>query len=99
MSLLLALFVAAAPAKGAVSVRSATPGARVFIDDKLVGQTPVVIRNLVVGKHTVRVQRLGYLLQDQEVEVVAGKTADVQADLLPVAGILKASANQKGAEL
>ena len=80
-------------------MRSATPGARVFIDEKMVGQAPVVIRNLSAGKHSVRVQRLGYLAAEQEVDVSAGKTAEVQADLLPVAGILKASSNQKGAEL
>jgi hypothetical protein len=52
---------------GRVLVRSTPPGARVFVDGKDRGQTPVVITELARGEHRVRVLRDGYTAAERRV--------------------------------
>lgn len=44
------------------------PWAQVYLDGRLVGQTPLTLENLVLGPHQLSLRRPGY--QDQEAEVV-----------------------------
>lgn len=104
MILLIALVLSAptakvAVAKGTLSVRSMTGGAHVVLDGAAVGTTPLTLKGISAGKHHLHVQRLGYLAQDQEVTVVAGKSAEVEADLLPTAGVIKVTSPTKGAQV
>lgn len=97
---ILALALAAAPSgKGAIAVKSFTNGARVFVDGDPVGSVPAVLRNVKAGSHTIKVVRLGYLSFEESVTVAAGKTTEVQADLLPISGVLKISSPVKGTQL
>ena len=47
-------------ALGSIAVESRPPGARVVIDRNVVGITPVVVSDLVVGRYRVRLEREGY---------------------------------------
>ena len=88
-----------AATRGTLSVHSMTAGARVLVDGNASGTVPLVLRNVSAGKHHVRVQRLGYLSQDEDVVIAAGKTAEIEADLLPTAGVVKVTSPTKGAQV
>lgn len=68
---------------GWVDIKSNVPGADVFLDDKSVGaigKTPFS-GNLKPGRHTVYVSVDGYEEFSQEIEVIAGETLEVNANL------------------
>ena len=79
--------------KGTVAVAASTPGARVLIDGKDVGRVPIKGHAVGPGTHTVLVKRIGYLDYTEKIQVTAGRAVSVQADLMPVAGIIKVTAN------
>ncbi len=66
---------AASGAAGHIVVRSTPSGARVFIDGRDVGRTPVTTRNLTRGDHDVRIAREGYTTVERRVTVTAVKPA------------------------
>jgi hypothetical protein len=66
---------ASAPAagpSGSLAVDSLPPGARVFLDGRLVGTTPVVVDRITPGSHVVRLERTGYRRWSTSVDIVAG---------------------------
>jgi serine/threonine protein kinase len=60
---------------GRLLVRSTPAGARVLIDGKNAGLTPVILRDLEPGPHTVRVLRDGYLAAERRVSITAARPA------------------------
>ena len=58
-------------------VRSHPPGARVFIDGIERGRTPLRLENLIPGRYTVRLERVGYVTRLFRVTVRAGSMVDV----------------------
>ena len=58
---------------GRITVRTAPAGARVLIDGKDVGKTPLTVPNLARGTHTVRVMRDGYTSLDRRVSITTGE--------------------------
>lgn len=62
---------AATEAVGRVLVRSSPAGARVVLDGKEVGITPVTVRAVAFGTHTVRVSREGYVDDERRVAISA----------------------------
>jgi len=58
---------------GRVLVRSTPSGARVFMDGKDRGQTPVTIRELGEGEHRLRIVRDGYAAAERRVTLSASK--------------------------
>ena len=68
---------------GWLEVTSNVPGAEIFIDDKeigAVGRTPLS-QNIKPGKHTIWISADGYDEYKEEVEVIAGETHTVKAQL------------------
>lgn len=49
--------------------------ADVWLDGTYVGHSPVILDALAAGRHTVSLNRTGWLSQDIDVSIVAGKTA------------------------
>lgn len=103
-ALCLLLVLAPAVALGAkpkttVVVTSPVDGATVEIDGKVVGKTPLKPQVVSPGSHTVKVRRLGYLELKETISVAAGKSAQVLADLLPFAGVIKVTAVPKDAQV
>jgi hypothetical protein len=80
-------------------VHSATQGADVFVDGQKVGTTPMVQPvPMSPGEHTIKVVKPGFApLID--VFRVAGKTTRVDADLVPIAGVLKVNCNVENARI
>jgi hypothetical protein len=68
---------AAAPpaAEGRLLIRSTPAGARVVLDGRDVGETPLTVRDVANGAHTVRVVRDGYVADQQRVIVSAARPA------------------------
>ena len=68
---------AAAPpaATGRLLIRSTPAGARVVLDGRDVGETPLTVRDVARGAHTVRVVRDGYVADQRRVIVSAARPA------------------------
>lgn len=77
--LLASLDALAKPPPG-LEVTTRPPGALVFIDEQLVGVSPVE-RTLLEGKHVVRVMSEGYVPEERPVVAVAGVRDNLQIDL------------------
>jgi hypothetical protein len=63
------------PISGVLRLASATPAARVFVDDKYVGDAPVEAE-MTVGAHAVRVELGGFYPESFNVSAVAGEVVD-----------------------
>jgi hypothetical protein len=60
---------------GRITVRTTPAGARVLIDGRDVGKTPLTVPRLARGAHTVRVTRDGYAAQERRVNITAAQPA------------------------
>lgn len=83
----LLLFVAHAedPATGLLKVKASVNGAEVYLDGSLVGNAPLTSL-VTVGSHQLRVVADNYDPYVRKVDVVADRTTEVQANLLPGVG-------------
>ena len=66
---------------GALSVQSRPPGARVFVNDQLLGSTPLVVPGFPEGPAQVRIEMDGYQTWATTVRVAAGEQTRVAASL------------------
>lgn len=60
---------------GRLLIRSTPAGARVALDGRDVGETPLTVRDVARGAHTVRVARDGYVADQRRVVVSAARPA------------------------
>jgi len=72
------------PTTGTVNVTSDPSGAQVRLDNVAKGTTPLEITDVSVGVHTIRVEMTGYEPFISPIEVNAGQTTYVTADLDPI---------------
>ena len=84
---------AKAAKKVPLTVEGSMVGAKVLVDGKEVGKTPLKKKEIAVGAHTITVKKLGYLDFTEKIQATAGKPISVFADMLPFAGVLRVSAN------
>jgi hypothetical protein len=66
---------------GGISVESRPPGARVFVNDRLVGSTPLALPGLPAGPARIRIELDGYQPWVTTVRVGAGDDTRVTASL------------------
>ena len=66
---------------GALDVDSRPTGAKVYLDNKLVGTTPLRVPNLAAGSHAIRLERDGYRRWSSSIRVVAAERNRVTASL------------------
>src|SRR5262249_7275845 len=66
---------------GRLLVDSRPSGANVFIDNKLVGTTPLLLGAVDAGEHAVRLERDGYNRWTSSVRIVSGDQTKVTASL------------------
>ena len=71
----------ASAAVGGLDVQSRPAGARVFVNDRLAGATPIAIPGLPAGDATVRIEKDGYIPWTATVRVSAGEETAVRASL------------------
>lgn len=69
--------------KGTLQVLVSEEGANVFVDDRLVGISPLPPFDLAWGPHLVKVTREGFISWAREVEVAKDQTSLAQATLIP----------------
>ena len=72
---------AAAQASGSLTVDSRPTGARVFVDGKQVGTTPLQVGTVQAGDHAVRLERDGYRPWSRSVRVPGGGASRVSGSL------------------
>jgi len=75
-----------------ILVASSPPGAKVFLDGKEQGVTPVALTGLMRGDYRLRVEAPGFASWSTKVEVSQGETAGVTARLLGKQGGAKPGA-------
>jgi hypothetical protein len=68
---------------GAIDIDSRPPGARVFVDGKAIGVTPLRVPEVAIGAHTVRIELTGYKTLTTTVQVTAGQPAKLNVSLEP----------------
>jgi PEGA domain len=66
---------------GRLSVDSRPVGARVFLDNKQIGVTPLALPSIPAGEHAIRLERDGYRHWTSTVRVIAGEQNRVTASL------------------
>jgi hypothetical protein len=90
-----------APANtGVLVLSSQTEGAEIFVDGKLIGKTP--LKEPIVlkpGKYTLKMTKRGYTEYIDVFTIRARKETKLDIDLLPVAGILRITANVQPARV
>ncbi|MFT7626167.1 MAG: hypothetical protein ACI9WU_005362 [Myxococcota bacterium] len=92
------LAMAKKPPTGKVDIFSFVKGAHVEINGKSVGKLPLPKGlRLIVGEYTLRVHKRGYTEFSETIRVKRGQTLEVEADLIPFAGVVKIEANVAGA--
>jgi hypothetical protein len=69
--------------RGGLSLTSNPAGAQVMLNGKVVGQTPVVLKDLPVGSRGLVVRRDGYSPWSTSVRIVADQLTTVRANLVP----------------
>jgi hypothetical protein len=84
---------AASESNGRLLVRSTPAGARVFVDGREEGKTPVAVRALSPGAHRVRVVRDGYAPEERRISITTSRLAQsMTVPLSPVAAESRAVA-------
>ena len=96
-------FVGERPARprfGTLQIRSTPSDAEAFVDGQFVGYTPVSF-GTTPGRHEVRIEREGYDTYRTTVNVVAGETARVSANLAPIrrTGVVRFDSSPRGASV
>jgi hypothetical protein len=66
---------------GGLSIESRPDGARVFLDGKLMGTTPLAVPSISAGEHAIRLERDGYRRWSSSVRIVASEQNRVTASL------------------
>jgi serine/threonine-protein kinase len=72
---------AAARLPGALEVDSRPAGAKVYLDGKLIGNTPLSLPSVAAGEHAVRLEHDGYRNWSSSVRIVASERNRVTASL------------------
>ena len=69
------------PIKGMLVVSSTPPKAKLFIDGKAMGETPKRINEILVGEHTVRLEKQGCAPLSKTITIEEGKTFSMDEKL------------------
>ena len=78
---------------GGLLVRSTPAGARVSVDGRDLGETPLAVRDLLPGGHRVRIQHDGYVTEDRLVTLTRNRpTQSMIVELTPLRTVQPASA-------
>jgi hypothetical protein len=82
---------------GELEVRSEPSGARVSLDDKEVGQTPLVLSGLGLGRHRIRVAKEEHYPYEEQIDLTGPERKRVIASLRRLVGELTVSTDPPGA--
>jgi hypothetical protein len=68
---------------GSLEVASRPSGAQVFVDDNLIGTTPLLLSNVAAGSRRLRIESSGYKIWTTSVQIEPSARFRVSADLEP----------------
>jgi hypothetical protein len=68
---------------GSLHVASRPSGAQVFVDDNLIGTTPLLLSNVAAGSRRLRIELSGYKSWTGSVQIEPGARRPVSASLEP----------------
>jgi len=88
-------------AYGSISVNSNPQEARVYLDNAYKGHTPINLRDIPIGRHTIRIILPGYQEWTGDISVSPSQRALVSIDLVPqpTYGSISVSCDQSGAKI
>jgi PEGA domain len=66
---------------GSLRIHSTPSGARVVIDGKAAGVTPLIVANLTAGSHAVRIEAEGHTPWSSAIRVIADRQTNVNTTL------------------
>jgi len=100
--------VATTTGSGRILVRSTPAGATAYLDGKEIGRTPVTLRDVTRGSHTIRVAREGFSTAERRVSITAARPSQsftvalerpraARSSSAPVAGTGQVSAESRPA--
>ena len=72
------------PILGSLNITSAPASAIVYLDGKLIGETPLKLDNIFVGNHIIKLSKSGYNDYIQTVTVVDSENISINAPLIEV---------------
>lgn len=84
---------------GTMTVSVVQEGAEVYIDEQLIGTSPIAPRPLSPGSHTIRVRLPGYSEYSDVITIERGATADVPVELFALAEALTVTTTPPGAHV
>ncbi|RPJ11062.1 MAG: PEGA domain-containing protein [Deltaproteobacteria bacterium] len=84
---------------GEIEARSEPTGGRVFLDGKEAGETPLVLKEVVPGRHRVRIAKEGYDAYEESIEVKAREKTRVDVSLKRQMGGLLVRTEPAGANV
>jgi hypothetical protein len=72
---------AGSPGTGTLSVETSPAGAQVFVNDGMLGVSPVTIPGLTAGSYNLRLEKSGYRKTASRIEIVDGRTTEYSTAL------------------
>jgi hypothetical protein len=89
------------PIYGRISVSSNPQGAKVYLDNIYQGVTPLNLKNITLGQHSLRIIISGYQEWIGNISILSSQTTRVSADLISLQtyGSISISCDQSGAKI
>lgn len=69
------------PVYGSLNIETTPSFVEVYLDDKAIGETPMFVPDIPVGKHELRLAKQGYSEYIETIEVSKGKPTQIQVSL------------------
>ncbi len=85
--------------QGELEITSTPEGALVFIDGKEVGQTPLVVKELEIGKKRIAIEAEGYEKWVRQIKVARDEVTKIKAELMESMGDLRVVSDPAKAEV
>jgi hypothetical protein len=87
------------PESASISVNSTPPGATVYLNNKNVGVTPIVVNNLDQGIYDLRIEMDGYAPYEEKITLNKGEEIDKDVTLTKASTVLTIDSKPTGAEI
>ena len=86
-------------AKGKLFIKSSVSGAKVYINKKYAGKTPLKNIKLSKGRYKIKIKKLGYSPIYKTIIIKNKKTSRIKVKLKVFAGIIRVFSNKRGSKV
>lgn len=87
------------PVTGTIMIKTTPPGAKVEINGKIVGETPIFLKNQAIGQHKGYLRRLNYVSKEISWEIKDARPKMIAFELISNIGTLKINSTPEGANI